>query len=69
MPRMRGLKTLHAVKVEHPKVVVNMVSAEATIDVVHEAMGKGACGFIVKPCNAAKILDTLKRRTAIRSVS
>jgi two-component system chemotaxis response regulator CheY len=69
MPKMGGLEALHALKVEHPKVVVIMVSAEATIDVVREAMSKGACGFIVKPYNAAKILDTLNRCTGQRSVS
>lgn len=61
MPKMSGLDTLHAIKVEHPKMAVIMVSAEATMDVVREAIGKGACGFIVKPFNAAKILDTLAR--------
>lgn len=64
MPKMSGLDTLHAIKVEHPKMAVIMVSAEATMDVVREAIGKGACGFIVKPFNAAKILDTLARCAA-----
>ena len=61
MPKLSGLDTLHALKLEHPKTAVIMVSAEATMDVVREAIGKGACGFIVKPFNAAKILDTLGR--------
>jgi len=69
MPKMGGLEALHALKVEHPKVVVIMVSAEATIDVVREAMSKGACGFIVKPYNPAKILDTLNRCVGQRSLS
>ena len=69
MPKMGGLEALHALKVEHPKIVVIMVSAAATIDVVHEAMSKGACGFIVKPYNAAKILDTLNRCVGQRSLS
>lgn len=69
MPKVGGLETLHALKVEHPKVVVIMVSAEATLDVVREAVDKGACGFIVKPFNAAKILNTLHRCTGQRSGS
>lgn len=63
MPRMGGIETLHAIKVEHPKMAVIMVSAEATKEAVMDALGKGACGFIVKPFNAAKILDTLGRCT------
>lgn len=60
MPKVGGLETLHALKVEHPEIIVIMVSAEATLDVVREAMEKGACGFIVKPYNAAKILGTIE---------
>lgn len=63
MPKMGGIETLHAIKIEHPKTAVIMVSAEATMEVVMDAIGKGACGFIVKPFNAAKILDTLGRCT------
>lgn len=69
MPRMGGLEALHAIKAEHPEVVVVMVSSAATIDVVQEAMSKGACGFIVKPYNAAKVLDTLERCTGQSSAS
>lgn len=69
MPRMGGIETLHAIKVEHPKTAVVMVSAEATKEVVVDALGKGACGFIVKPFNAAKILDTLGRCTGSNAAS
>lgn len=69
MPGVGGLETLHALKSNRPEIRVIMVSAEATADVVREAMGKGACGFIVKPFNAAKILDTLNRCSVQRSVS
>jgi len=36
-----------------------MVSAEATMDKVSEAIKKGAAGFVVKPLNPASVLDRI----------
>jgi two-component system chemotaxis response regulator CheY len=61
MPKMDGIQALQSIRAKYPDIKVIMVSAEATLDVVRDAISKGACGFIVMPYNAAKILDTLDR--------
>ena len=61
MPGMDGIKALEALHSAHPGVKVIMISAEATLDRVKEALAKGASGFIVKPFNAATVLDDLAR--------
>ena len=38
-----------------------MITGNASNDNVQEAVRNGASGFIVKPFNAAKVLDTLDR--------
>lgn len=61
MPRLDGLQTLEAIRGGFPQVKVVMVTGNATGDAVREAIDKGACGFIVKPFNAAKIIAALER--------
>lgn len=63
MPKMGGIEALHAIRAAHPEIAAVMVSGEATADVVRNAAHEGACGFIVKPFNAAKIIDTIHRCT------
>lgn len=57
MPKMDGLQALEEVRKVSPSSIVVMVSAEATMDKVSEAVRKGAAGFVVKPLNAASVLD------------
>ena len=57
MPKMDGLQVLAASKQAQPEVKVIMVSADATMDKVAEAVQKGAVGFVIKPFNAARVLD------------
>lgn len=59
MPRMDGLQALEAIQKVSPKTVVMMISAEATMDRVKEAITRGAAGFIVKPLSPASVLDRL----------
>lgn len=61
MPKMDGMQCLEAPKASTPKLTIIMISGEATLPVVQEALSKGAGGFIVKPFNAAKVLDTIQR--------
>ena len=61
MPKMDGMQCLEALKASTPQLIIIMVSGEATLQVVQEALSKGAGGFIVKPFNAAKVLDTIQR--------
>ena len=63
MPKLDGIQVLEKIRETHPRIKVIMVSGEATPEFVHEAISKGACGFVVKPYNAAKILQSLARCT------
>lgn len=57
MPKMDGLQALEEIHKVSPASIVIMVSADATMDKVSEAIKKGAAGFVVKPLNAASVLD------------
>lgn len=61
MPKMDGLACLDALKEKHPNTTVIMISGDASLPSVKDALHKGARGFIVKPFNAAKVLDTIQR--------
>lgn len=60
MPEMDGLEALNEIRRTHPDVAVVMVTGNASPENVREAIQNGASGFIVKPFNAARVLDTLK---------
>jgi two-component system chemotaxis response regulator CheY len=61
MPEMDGLEALQSIKATHPEMRVVMVTGNPSVDNVREAIQNGASGFIVKPFNAAKVLNTLNR--------
>lgn len=57
MPGMDGIAVLQAIRKEFPAVSVIMISAEATLDRVKEAIAEGASGFVVKPFNSGRVID------------
>ena len=59
MPGADGLQVLEKIRAAQPAVRVIMISADATLERVTQALEKGASGFIVKPFNAAKVLDDI----------
>ncbi len=61
MPKLDGMQALEEIHKASPDTVVLMVSAEATLDKVREAMEKGAAGFVVKPLNPASVLDRIAK--------
>jgi len=61
MPEMDGLEALAEIGAKVPEVAVVMITGNPSPENVQEAITCGAKGFIVKPFNAAKILDTLER--------
>ncbi|MFZ2853671.1 MAG: response regulator [Rhodocyclaceae bacterium] len=61
MPEMDGLEALKAIKEMHPEIAIVMITGNPSVDNVQESIQSGANGFIVKPFNAAKVLDTLKQ--------
>jgi two-component system chemotaxis response regulator CheY len=38
-----------------------MITGNADADTVQQSIGNGASGFIIKPFNAARVLDTLQK--------
>ena len=61
MPEMDGIETLQNIKERHPDIVVVMITGNPSKENVEESIQSGAGGFIVKPFNSAKVLDTLSR--------
>ncbi len=61
MPKMGGMETLDTIKKDYPELVVIMISGDSKTEIVREAISKGAKGYIVKPFNPGKVLDTINR--------
>ena len=61
MPEMGGLEALQAIKAKHPEIIVIMITGNPSAENVKESIEGGAGGFIVKPFNSAKVIDTLAR--------
>lgn len=61
MPEMDGLEALQNIKSKHPEIVVVMITGNPSKENVEESIQGGASGFIIKPFNSAKVLDTLHR--------
>ena len=59
MPEMDGLEALREIRQLRPETQVVIITGTPSAGNVQEAMSLGANGFIIKPFNAAKILDTL----------
>ncbi len=57
MPKMDGFHALEEILKLSPAPIVLMMSGDATMDNVSGAIKKGAAGFVVKPLNAATLLD------------
>ena len=61
MPEMGGLEALQAIKAKYPEIIVIMITGNPSVENVKESIQGGAGGFIIKPFNSAKVLDTLVR--------
>jgi two-component system chemotaxis response regulator CheY len=61
MPEMDGLEALQSIKSTNPEIIVIMITGNPSKENVQESIKGGANGFIIKPFNAAKVLDTLKK--------
>ena len=60
MPKMDGFQALEEILKLAPAPIVLMMSGDATMDNVSSAIKKGAAGFVVKPLNAASVLDRVE---------
>ena len=61
MPEMDGLEVLQNIKEKYPNIRVIMITGNPSVENVQESIQGGASGFIVKPFNTAKVLDTLHK--------
>ncbi len=61
MPEMDGLEALQNIKSKYPEIIVVMITGNPSKENVEESIQGGASGFIIKPFNSAKVLDTLNR--------
>ena len=59
MPEMDGLEALQNIKEKYPEIIVIMITGNPSKENVQESIQGGASGFIIKPFNSAKVLDTL----------
>lgn len=61
MPEKDGLSALAEIKQAHPAIEVVMITSNADPETVRESIQNGASGFIVKPFNTARVLDTMEK--------
>lgn len=64
MPEKDGMAALREIREVQPEIRIVMVTGNASAENVREAIQNGAAGFIVKPFNAARVVDTLTRIAA-----
>ena len=57
-------EVLVEIKATQPNVEVIMVTSSSDPETVQESIQNGASGFIIKPFNAARVLDTLARASS-----
>ena len=55
MPGMSGLDVLKAIQQAAPSTKVVMVTGDASMNTVREAVGLGASGYIIKPFKAGRV--------------
>ncbi|WP_434515997.1 response regulator [Dechloromonas sp. ARDL1] len=64
MPEKNGIEALAEIKAAQPNVEVIMVTGSSDPETVQESIQNGASGFIIKPFNAARVLDTLAKASS-----
>lgn len=55
MPGMSGLEVLKAIQTAAPATKVVMVTGDATMGTVREAVSYGAAGYVIKPFKAGRV--------------
>ena len=75
LPGMSGIDALEKIRVEHPDVLVIMITAFEDIDTVISAMKAGAHDYVVKPLHMeslektiANALDTIRLRKEVQAL-
>ncbi|MBC3875666.1 response regulator [Undibacterium flavidum] len=60
MPKVSGIEALKSIRMIMQDVFVLMVTANKDQDTVSEVVKSGISGYIIKPFNAKKVLDTVQ---------
>ena len=60
MPKVSGIEALKSIRMVMQNVFVLMVTANKDQETVAEAVRNGISGYIIKPFNAKKVLDTIQ---------
>jgi two-component system chemotaxis response regulator CheY len=60
MPGLSGLDVLKQIQSTLPETKVVMITGDASMATVRDAVGFGALGYIIKPFNASKVANSLK---------
>ena len=55
MPGLSGLEVLKSIQSASPETVVVMITGDATMATVRDAVGNGAAGYIIKPFRAGHV--------------
>lgn len=61
MPGRDGIEVLADLKRRHPHVRVLMITGQSDRETVENMIRQGASGIVVKPFNAARVIDTIHR--------
>ena len=61
MPELDGIHAMSQIKAQRPETAFIMITGNADPETVQQSIENGAAGFIVKPFNAARVLDTLEK--------
>ncbi len=61
MPGRDGVEVLGDLKRRHPHVRVLMITGKSDRETVETMIQQGASGIVVKPFNAARVIETIQR--------
>jgi two-component system, chemotaxis family, chemotaxis protein CheY len=59
MPGMSGIEVLKLLRASYADTRVVMITGDASLSTVRDAVSLGAAGFIIKPFTAARVADVL----------
>lgn len=67
MPGRSGLEVLADLRERFPHIKVLMITGRSDRETVSEIVEKGAAGMVLKPFNAAKVIETVSRALGLEA--
>ena len=62
--KMNGIEGVRLLKQNYPEVAIVMLTINDSVNTIFEAIGSGACGYIIKPPKIETLLSAIKQATA-----